>query len=139
MMSRTLAPRRRVAQTILVVSGVDEALSNLGKGEPENPNGEHQVNSEAASIHVISRRWVYKKVDSTRRASQAVPHPSTDRALCRLTSEFGWDRVYSTQYGRRHMGHAWNCWMRWFLYAAHPRILHSVTTTYTIDNAGTRA
>ena len=41
-----------------------------------------------------------KKASSTRRASQAVPHPSTDRAFRRLTSEFGWDRVYSTQYGR---------------------------------------
>ena len=41
-----------------------------------------------------------KKANGTRRASQAVPHPSTDRALRRLTSEFGWDRVCSTQYGR---------------------------------------
>ena len=41
-----------------------------------------------------------KNANGTRRTSQAVPHPSTDRALRRLTSEFGWDRVYSTQYGR---------------------------------------
>ena len=41
-----------------------------------------------------------RKANGTRRASQAVPHPSTDRALRRLTSEFGWDRVHSTQYGR---------------------------------------
>ncbi len=27
------------------------------------------------------------KADSTLRSSQAVPHPSTNRALCRLTSE----------------------------------------------------
>ena len=41
-----------------------------------------------------------KKANSTLRASRAVPHPSTDRAFRRLTSEFGWDRVYSTKYGR---------------------------------------
>ena len=40
------------------------------------------------------------KANSTLRASRAVPHPSTDRAFRRLTSEFGWDRVYSTKYGR---------------------------------------
>ena len=42
----------------------------------------------------------YEKANGTRRASQAVPHPSTDRALRCLTSEFGWDRVHSSQYGR---------------------------------------
>ena len=41
-----------------------------------------------------------QKANSTPRASRAVPHPSTDRAFRRLTSEFGWDRVYSTKYGR---------------------------------------
>ena len=42
-----------------------------------------------------------KKASSTQRASQAVPHPSADRALRRLTSEFGRDPVYSSRYGRR--------------------------------------
>ena len=41
-----------------------------------------------------------KKADSTLRSSQAVPHPSTIRALRRLTSEFGRDPVYSSRYGR---------------------------------------
>ena len=41
-----------------------------------------------------------KKASSTLRTSQAVPHPSTDRAFGCLTSEFGWDRVCSTEYGR---------------------------------------
>ena len=40
------------------------------------------------------------KARGTQRASQAVPHPSTDRALRRLTSEFGRDPVYSPRYGR---------------------------------------
>ena len=41
-----------------------------------------------------------QKANSTLRASRAVPHPSTDRAFHRLTSEFRWDRVYSMKYGR---------------------------------------
>ena len=42
-----------------------------------------------------------EKADSTLRSSQAVPHPSTNRALRRLTSEVGRDPVYSTRYGRQ--------------------------------------
>ena len=43
------------------------------------------------------------KADSTLRTSQAVPHPSTNRALCRLSSEVGRDPVHSTRYGRQRM------------------------------------
>ena len=43
----------------------------------------------------------FQKADSTLRCSQAVPHPSTNRALRRLTSEVGRDPVYSTRYGRQ--------------------------------------
>ena len=42
-----------------------------------------------------------QKADSTLRASRAVPHPSTDRALRRLTSEVRRDPVHSTRYGRQ--------------------------------------
>ena len=45
--------------------------------------------------------WPAKKAGSTLRTSQAVPHPSTNRALCRLTSEVGRDPVHSTRYGRQ--------------------------------------
>ena len=45
-----------------------------------------------------------KKASSTLRASRAVPHPGTDRALRRLTSEFGRDPVHSTRYGRWREG-----------------------------------
>ena len=41
------------------------------------------------------------KADSTLRCSQAVPHPSTSRALSLLTSEVERDPVYSTWYGRQ--------------------------------------
>ena len=47
-----------------------------------------------------------QKASSTLRTSQAVPHPSTDRAFGCLTSEFRWDRVYSTEYGRWRKGTA---------------------------------
>ena len=55
------------------------------------------------------------KADSTRRCSQAVPHPSTNRALRRLTSEVGRDPVYSTRYGRQRekdstLGHTFERW-----------------------------
>ena len=42
-----------------------------------------------------------EKADSTLRSSQAVPHPSTDRALSRLTLEVERDPVHSTWYGRQ--------------------------------------
>lgn len=45
------------------------------------------------------KRWA--KADSTQRSSQAVPHPSTNRALCCLTSEVKRDPVHSTRYGRQ--------------------------------------
>ena len=40
------------------------------------------------------------KADSTLRTSRAVPQPSTNRALCRLTSEVERAPVHSTRYGR---------------------------------------
>ena len=41
-----------------------------------------------------------KKLTATLKSSRAVPHPSTNQALCRLTSEVR-DPVYSTRYGRQ--------------------------------------
>ena len=41
------------------------------------------------------------KAGRTLRCSQAVPHPSTNRALCRLPSEVRRDSVRSTRYGRQ--------------------------------------
>ena len=48
----------------------------------------------------IPRDVTIKRASSTPRASQAVTHPSTNRALQWLTSEFGRDPVYSLRYGR---------------------------------------
>ena len=41
------------------------------------------------------------RAGSTQRCSQAVSHPSTNRALCRLTSEVGRDPVHSARHGRQ--------------------------------------
>ena len=56
-------------------------------------------------------KQICQKADSTLRSSQAVPHPSTNRALCCLTSEVERDPVHSTRYGRRRKyatAHAYN-------------------------------
>ena len=65
------------------------------------------VRHRAAVIHwqvwapVLRNGCLAGKADSTLRSAQAVPHPSTNRALCRLTSEVGRDPVHSTWYGRQ--------------------------------------
>ena len=41
------------------------------------------------------------KADSAQKCSQVVPHPSTNWALRRLTSEVRRDPVHSTRYGRQ--------------------------------------
>ena len=43
----------------------------------------------------------HKKAGGTQGCSRTVPQSSTDRALRRLTSEFGRDPVYSARYGRQ--------------------------------------
>ena len=50
---------------------------------------------------IVRKLGVAEKADSTLRSSQAVPHPSTNRALCCLTSEVERDPLHSTRYGRR--------------------------------------
>ena len=66
------------------------------------PNGSGIGLRRVASAR-IQRKSI--KADSTLRTSRAVPHPSTNRALCRLTSEVERDPVHSTRYGRqrKHM------------------------------------
>ena len=49
----------------------------------------------------LSSPGLAPKADSTLRSSRAVPHPSTNRALRRLTSEVRRDPVHSTRYGRQ--------------------------------------
>ena len=50
------------------------------------------------------------KADSTLKCSQAVPHPSTNRALCCLISEVKRDPVHSTRYGRQRIKIVWNAY-----------------------------
>ena len=65
----------------------------------DTPNEQCSTNSETAEFNKV--RACRSKADSTLRSSQAVPPPSTNRALCRLTSEVRRDPVHSTWYGRR--------------------------------------
>ena len=66
-----------------------------------------QVSIESGTMHRIVLthetrvRQQKPKADSTLGSSRAVPHPSTNRALRRLTSEVRRDPVYSTRYGRQ--------------------------------------
>ena len=56
---------------------------------------------QPAFAGVCCNRYALAKAGSTLRSSRAVPHPSTNRALRRLTSEVRRDPVHSTRYGRR--------------------------------------
>ena len=55
----------------------------------------------ALSSTLLDTRKVVIRAGSTLECSQAVPHPSTNWALCRLTSEVRRDLVHSTRYGRQ--------------------------------------
>jgi hypothetical protein len=55
----------------------------------------------ADNVVVMVSECPVQKADSTLRSSRAVPHPSTNRALRRLTSEVKRDPVHSTRYGRQ--------------------------------------
>ena len=61
----------------------------------------HKINGTCSDHTRPQARGKKQKADSTLRSSQAVPHPSTGRALCRLTSEVRRDPVHSTRYGRQ--------------------------------------
>ena len=81
-----------------------------------------------------------KKAGGTLRSSRAVPHPSTNRALRRLTSEFGRDPVHSTRYGRwrqlyhlvvnMHCGCVWVC----LLVCVHSRVVHSKAGAHVLGS-----
>ena len=68
-----------------------------------------KANQTQTSAHTQRCGWACfcfeppPKADSTLRSSQAVPHPSTNRALSRLTSEVERDPVHSTWYGRQRI------------------------------------
>ena len=86
-------------------------LRNAGARPTQSSNGhgsrlhshipQHQRPSAPTPSRGKCRRGAQRKADSTQRSSQAVPHPSTNWALRRLTSEVGRDPVHSTRYGRQ--------------------------------------
>ena len=88
-------------------------LASLFRAPGEHPASTKQTHSKHPAstehclciyrviCHAYTVRPGFAKADSTQRSSQAVPHPSTNRALCRLTSEVRRDPVHSTRYGRQ--------------------------------------
>ena len=62
---------------------------------------QQEARQNMTSVTLQRERAPFAKADSTQRSSQAVPHPSTNRALRHLTSEFRRDPVHSTRYGRQ--------------------------------------
>ena len=88
---------------------VSAAALVAARGKPHGANGSVFPHSCARfgasravclpSLAPCQTNW--SKAGSTLRSSRAVPHPSTNRALRRLTSEVGRDPVYSTRYGRQ--------------------------------------
>ena len=59
------------------------------------------ASAQFAGIAFVLALWCACKAVSTLRSSREVPHPNTNRALRRLTSEVGKDPVHSTRYGRQ--------------------------------------
>ena len=85
-------------------------LMNRDMGRPDLCAGSTIAQSQFTAENFAKRRLrprlgalrvVGRKAGSTLRSSRAVPHPSTNRALRRLTSEVGRDPVHSTRYGRQ--------------------------------------
>ena len=64
-------------------------------------NKHREASPMRRALQTAKKRKKMKKADSTLRTSQAVPHPSTIRALSCLTSEVRRDPVHSTRYGRQ--------------------------------------
>ena len=70
-------------------------------GPPAGRGFDEQGFKTNARLPSLLRKLSWQKAGSTLRSSRAVPHPSTNRALRRLTSEVGRDPVHSTRYGRQ--------------------------------------
>ena len=75
------------------------------KGEEREKKLTTERKKESEAKPRKKRKRKEKKVYSTR-YSQAVTHPSTNRARRCLTSMIGREPVFSTWYGRRHLTHS---------------------------------
>ena len=78
-----------------VIATRPQVLVDVGRSAPTTCNGWRMCPPPA------SHKRRANKAGSTLRSSRAVPHPSTNRALRRLTSKVGRDPVRSTRYGRQ--------------------------------------
>ena len=81
--------------------------SEVGRDQVHSTRcGRQRVPMDMTSAQLALSSFVFAlgcvcKSGSTLRSSRAVPHPSTNRALRRLTSEVGRNPVHSTRYGRQ--------------------------------------
>ena len=70
--------------------------------------GNATVMNSSIELRIILMAKHEENVSSTLRTYRTVTQPSTIRALRGLTSEFRWDPVHSTQYGRwQNFGQSW--------------------------------
>ena len=83
------------------------ALSTVGGKKKK----ENQTTSMVGSGHKKKKKWEKKAYNT--RCSQAVTHPSTERARHCLTSVIRREPVYSVWYGRRHQ----NCLHNSYFYS----------------------
>ena len=81
-------------------SGVPCTSCGCWRGGTPYAVARSRVLRPAVAVNAATRAGL-SKAGSTLRSSRAVPHPSTNRALRRLTAEVGRDPVHSTRYGRR--------------------------------------
>ena len=82
------------------------SVNNFFAINPDNLTLENTTNATKTRQRIQTNATKHnktraQKADSTLRSSRAVPHPSTNRALRRLTSEVRRDPVHSTRYGRQ--------------------------------------
>jgi hypothetical protein len=104
-----IAPSARMLTAVLLASiGASIRRDGLAREVlaptlPRNSADARRVGQAWAPLSIVALAITRQtqKADSTLGCSQAVPHPSTNRALCRLTSEVRRDPVHSTRYGRR--------------------------------------
>ena len=85
----------------LTAASAGPAHQHLARFACAPPRPPRPAQPRATNAAPPGKNYKKSKADCTLRSSQAVPHPSTNRALRRLTSEVGRDLVYSARYGRQ--------------------------------------
>ena len=92
----------QLANSAPPLSVTDSAIAPSARMSTRGNSPGYKLKCRKANLFLKSA-VILRKADSTLRSSQAVPHPSTNRALRRLTSEVERDPVHSTRYGRQRL------------------------------------